>query len=337
MTKNTMRTRTAVRGPAAVLTALFALAGCGADVVEVTAPPATDPRAYPVVSAGQAGSVLGAVDAALVRGVGAKDTAKTVDARLVGPFRELALAQARIAAERKKKVPAPEAVTQVRLIVPSSRTWPRFFVAAGTSAEAPTPLLRVLTSADPRSPYGLWAEADMLPGATLPETAPPAVGAEMLPAGAPGLAATPEQVLGGFAAYLDAGAKATATRPFRRSAFSDEVVRQLAADRKELKQVATVSSRHTVVGDPFAVRTKDGGALVVGRFEHRRVITVKKGKGTVKFADPALAALAGGKKQFKKKITRTAVEVVVFAVPPSGKGRITPIAAQKGDVKAVAT
>lgn len=320
----------------AVLSVLvLGLAGCAGGGNQVKEPP-PDTTAYPVVAVGQARSVLDAVDGALVRGVAPKDTLATVDARLLGPFRELELAQARIAAARKQKVAKPADVERLRLIVPTSLNWPRFFIAVGNSSGSSTPVLRVLSSSAPRAPYGLWAEATMLPGATLPETAPPATGSPILSSEASGFVATPEEVLKGFAGYLNAGAKTTASKQFRQSIYSDQLMQRLAADQKALKAVATVSSVHTVGPEPpLAVRTPDGGALVVGELLQTYQVKIKKGKGSVKISDQDLAALAGGKKQFSTSITRTAVEVVVFSVPPQGKGLITVIAAQKGDVKAV--
>jgi hypothetical protein len=299
--------------------------------------PAAERVAHPVVAIGQAGSVLNGVEAALVRGIGPKDDAATADARLVGPYRELAVATARIAAARKTTVPPPSRVEPVRLIVPAGQTWPRFFVEAAKGNRSSTYVLRVLSSANPRAPYGLWAETTLLPGVTLPATAPPGTGSPMLDPDAGGLVATPREVLIGYASYLNSGARTTTSRPYRRSLYSDQLLQVLATERKKLKAVATVDSRHAFTGgDPFAVRTTDGGALVIGALQQRHVVKVRDGKGTVAYKDLDLAALAGGKKQFKKQITRTAVEVLVFHVPPVGKGSITVIAAQKGDVKAVA-
>src|SRR4051812_19927110 len=310
------------------------LAACGPQASEVADPP-PDPVAHPVVAVGQAGSVLDAVESALRTPVPAKD-AGAQDGRLLGPFRELARADARIAAERKTAVAAPAKVTRLRLIVPTTKSWPRFFVAVGNASTSSTPVLRVLTSPTPRTPYGLWAEPVMLPGTTLPDTAPALTGSGLVAPDASGLVGTPKEVLSGFASYLNQGATSAASKQFRRSTYSDQLLQRLAADRKALKAVATVTSKHTVGSpEPFAVRTTDGGALVIGELQQEYVITVKKGKGAVDVTDKDLAALAGGQKKIKKSLTRTAVEIVVLQVPPRGKGLVTVIAAQKGDVKAV--
>jgi hypothetical protein len=290
-----------------------------------------------VVTAGQAVSVLDAVQSALVRGADPKAGSNPMRARLVGPYREIVLAQARIAAERKTKLAEPPPVEQLRLIVPTSNSWPRFFVAVGTTRTTSTPVVRVLKSSAPRSPYGLWAEALMLPGATLPQTAPVGTGSAVLAPDADGFVMTPKEALSGFAGYVNAGATSTASKQFRRSVFSDQLQQRLAADRTgPLSKVATVSSTHTVgSSEPLALRTADGGALVFGELKQEYVITVKKGKGTVAITDNNLAALAGGQQKIKESLTRTAVEIVVLNVPPRDKGLITVIAAQKGDVKVV--
>lgn len=312
------------------------LAACGAQPVTVS-DPAPDDVAYPVVAAGQARSVLDAVDAALTRPVPKNGDA--VDARLVGPYRELAVADAAVAAERKRKPTAPATVERQQLIVPSSTGWPRFFVTVGTSSVASTPVLRVLTSSSARDPYGLWAEPVLIPGVTLPQVDAATTGSPAVSADASGLVLTPKEVLSRFAGYLNGGARTSASAPFRRSVYSDQLLQRLAGDKRVAKKVGgTVTSKHSVVEDtpPLAVRTADGGALVIGELSQKYVLTVKKGKGTIRIDDKDLQALAGGKKSFSSSITRTALEVVVFSVPPRGKGQITVVAAQKGDVKATA-
>jgi hypothetical protein len=323
-----------LRPVAALGPLVLLLAACGSDVTRVSDPP-PDPVAHPVVAVGQAGSVLDAVETALLAGVNPEGSG-TADPRLVGPFRELAVADAKIAAERKTKVAAPAEVERLRLIVPTTRSWPRFFVAVGNTSTDATPVLRLLSSPAPRSPYGLWAEAAMLPGVTLPDTAPADTGSAVVAPDATGLVATPKEVLSGFAGYLNGSAKSAVSKQFRPSVFSDQLRQRLAGDREEVKELATVSSKHTVgSAEPYALRTTDGGALVFGELKQEYVITVKKGKGTVDVTDKDLAALAGDQKKIKKSLTRTAVEIVVLHVPPRGKGLVTVIAAQKGDVKAV--
>jgi hypothetical protein len=312
----------------------LALAACGESEVVVSAPPA-DPQAYPVVESGQARAILDAVDRAVAAGVSSKDTADTADPRLSGAYLEIRLAEAKVAAKRKKKVAVPGPVTREALIVPRGTGWPRFFVAVGRSPNASTFLVRVLRSDTARDPYGLWAETMMLPGASLPQTAKDA---SVLPEDASGLLLAPKEAITGFAGYLNEEGKGKEAEDFRRSEYSDQLLQRLVADQKALKAVATVSSKHVAVGEaPMAMRTDDGGALVIGRLQQTYTVAVKPDSGKVKVKDADLAALAGGKDalQFGKSFTRTAVEVVVLHVPAKdSKERIRVVAAEKGDVRA---
>ncbi len=317
----------------------LAVTGCAQEAVRVT-PPQAESQVYPVVEPGQARSILDAVDQAVAAGVGPKDTAETADARLGGPYLELALAQARVADRRKKKIEAPAEVSREALIVPRSAEWPRFFLAVGRSQDASTYLVRVLRSASARDPYGLWGEAMMLPGASLPDTTQDAGSdATVLDADASGLLLSPKEAIAGFAGYLNGKGKGKGSENFRRSEYSDQLLQQLAADERGLRQVATVSSRHTAADeDPMAMRTDDGGALVIGQVQQTYSVKVKPDSGKVKVRDADLAALAGGKDelQFAKSFTRSAVEVVVLHVPAGdSKERIRVVAAAKGDVRAV--
>jgi len=120
------RRTAAIIGPVVLL-----LAACGSGRTEVTDPP-PDPLSHPVVAVGQARNVLDAVQSALVRRI----DPTAVDARLLGPFREIAVADARAAAERKTQVTEPARVQELRLIVPATKSWPRFFVAVGNTRES---------------------------------------------------------------------------------------------------------------------------------------------------------------------------------------------------------
>ncbi|GAB6901619.1 hypothetical protein [Kineosporia succinea] len=311
------------------------VASCGQGEVTITAPRA-DTRAYPVVESGQARSILDAVDAAVSDGVSSKDTTETADARLTGPYLQIRLAEAKIAARRKKKVAEPAAFTRQALVVPRTTAWPRFFLAVGQSQNSSTYLVRVLRSDEARAPYGLWAETMMLPGASLPQAT---TDASVLAADAEGLLLSPAEAIEGFAGYLNGKGKGKGAANFRRSEYSDQLLQRLAADEEGLKEVATVSSKHVAVDEaPLALRTDDGGALVVGQLRQTYTVKVKSGSGKVRVKDADLAALAGSKDElsFSKSFTRTAVEVVVLHVPATdSKERIRVVAADKGDVEAV--
>lgn len=330
-----MSARTRVRGGIAALAMVataVGLTGCGGDEVRV-AQPAAKEGAQPLVAVPQATSILDAVDAALVKGVQG-GTVQAYDGRISGPYKQITAARIKVEKDRKVKPAAPPAVQRLRLLVPTGTDWPRFFVAVGNAEGQATPVLRVLSSPNPRAPYALWSELTMLPGATLPEVAPAVTGAAQLALDDDALGRTPKDVLGSFAGYLTRQGKGPEAAQFERNAYTDQLVARLGAHRKTVDKVATISSTHWM--DPeaaYAMRTADGGAILVGAFRQRYTLTVRKGKGTIT-VDPTLAALAG-KKSFSTAFTRMSVETVALRVPPGGKGPVTVIAAQKGDVGAV--
>jgi hypothetical protein len=325
--------RRPVLATAAAAVAALALGACGQAEQRVT-PVAAEAGGYPVVALPQAAGILQAVDQAVTTGT-QKRTAESYGDRVVGPYRNFALAKAKVDAARKVKPVAPE-FEQLRLLVPEATSWPRFFVAVGNSSASNTPVLRVLMSPSARTQYGLWAELSMLPGATVPEVAPPGTGAGALAQDDDSLAMAPKDVLTKFADYLNSEGK-TEGSSFKRSTFGDQVVQRYLSDREKLKAVATVTSQHTPdLRTVFSLRTADGGAIVIGALTQKYTVAVKAGQPGAK-VDPALAALAGGKVQFGKSFTRTAVEVVAFSVPKNGGEKVaTVIAAQKGDIAAAA-
>ncbi len=290
--------------------------------------------AVPVVLVSQAEEVLDKVDAAAAE-VARSGRIEAFGARAVGPYRE------RLAADLKTRAAADAtaaAAAQVvtgmsrdRLIVTSQSGWPRFFVVAGAAPGLPTPVVRVLRSDSARTPYGVWGEPVLLPGATLPEVAPATDGAAALPAGSAGLVASPQDVATGYADTLTKGTSSPSARLFAPDEFRRQVTTRLDADRAGVAAVGTVVSKHVVRPDGvLAFRTADGGAVVVASIEQTYTVTVRPGAGTVR-VDRALAAL-GGRTSYSKALTRTSVQVVVFSVPASGGGPVRVIAASKGDV-----
>jgi hypothetical protein len=318
----------------AVAVASLVLAGCSQSEQRVT-PVAAEAGGYPAVALPQAAGILDAVDQAVAAGT-QKRSADSFGDRVIGPYRNFAIARAKVDSARKVTTAVPE-FERLRLLVPEATAWPRFFIAVGNSTTSATPVLRVLLSPSARTQYGLWSELSMLPGATVPEVASPATGAPALGQEDQSLALSPKDVLTRFATYLNTEGK-TEGRTFRRNTFGDQVVQRYLGDRKKLAAVATVTSQHTPdLRTVFTLRTADGGAIVIGALTQRYTVAVKSGQPGAK-VDPALAALAGGKVQFGKSFTRTAVEVVAFAVPKrGGEAAATVIAAQKGDIAAAAS
>ena len=297
-----------------------------------TGAPVADPP-HPDVLRGQAEHVLAEVDTALARAFSARNP-RLLGTRVVGPAGRELTARIEVAAARRRTLPAPGRMTVQRLGLPVAGAWPRWFLAAGTLAGEPTPVLRVLRSLTARDPYGLWGELLLLPGASLPELASPMTGTPLVAADdGSSLVRSPSAVLSGYARALMTGSTGGGFAPDQ---FREQVAGQVTADRRTLgtSGLADVSSVHRPSADGLlAVRTQDGGALVVGALEQLYRVTVRSPKGTVTL-DPDLAALAK-LPRIGRSLQRTSVEILAFQVPPAGGGAVSLVAAAKGDVSAI--
>jgi hypothetical protein len=260
-------------------------------------PPSAAPQPHPVVAPPQAQRILDAVDATVAKAADGR-SATLLGSRVAGPARQRAIAEFAVARAAGSKSTAPvrpglgALTTDSRLVLPQAGPWPRWFLAVGNAAGAPTPVLRVLVSRSAREPYALWGELALLPGAELPRvagsSATDAGPARVLPDEADGLAARPADVLQRYAVLLTSKARKGSTggsakgRSFAAAdEFRKQLLDRLAADRTALgrKGLATVTSTHEPTSDPvFAVRTADGGALVIGALQQTYVVDIRPGR-----------------------------------------------------------
>jgi len=129
---------------------------------------------------------------------------------------------------------------------------------------------------------------------------------------------TPEQVAIRYADVLNRGPASAFAGAFTADTYRTQLNARLGSDRAAIVKsgVATLVSAHSrVPGAVYAVRTADGGALVVVAIRQDYRVLVTPGKGAVT-ADPDLAALAG-RSTFSTGLDRIATEVLAFHVPPS--------------------
>jgi hypothetical protein len=296
--------------------------------------PAADPT-HPALAPAQAERVLTSVDASLDRAFTARNP-RLLATRATGPAARTLKARLTVAAKLGRRVPAPGPLILRRLVLPVPAGWPRWFVAAGEVTGQPTPVVRVLRSMSAREPFGLWGELSLLPGASLPALATPQAGTPVLaPTGAQGLVAAPADVLADYAKALTATTRTADAQRFSPDQFREQVAGQLAADRRTLGRIAAVDTLHRPSSDGLlALRTADGGALVVAALEQLYKVRVRRpGVGSVTL-DTDLAALAGVPR-VGRSLQRTSVELLAFQVPPAGGGQVKLVAAAKGDVSAV--
>lgn len=320
------RTGRSVRAAAVGLLAALALSACSPaqTLLGLTPNPAVLSN-RPAVGAGQA-------QQAVVRALGQAqraDTLRTPEAARAA-FTGLAL---QTAAPRYivEKVLDPSAeppggalgspAPPSRVVVTAGRAFPRSLLAVWTPPGASAPQLTVLESSDVRTPYRVAARAALLPGATVPATAPASRGASVLAGDVGGLVATPTTVVADLAALLQTG-RSTGT-PFAANPVVGQVRSKAAQQAKDVAKVAVFRQTHAARSDGLrVVRTADGGALVVGAIDRTDRFVVRAGAGVIN-PPPAYRALSGGK---LTKITRVAtvrtVQTVVLVVPPQGGGPV---------------
>jgi hypothetical protein len=313
--------------------AVLALAACGGGDLTPSTPDAVG--VHPAVTPRQAVQILANVDAAVVRGMNARDVTQFAG-RVVGPERDALAAAIKVQAVLKLSPTAPPAPSKPRLLTTTAGPWPRWFMVAGSNPSEPTPLLRLLYSPDPRSPYGLWSQLDLLPGDTLPDVASPTTGAVRLAADASGLVASPSAVITHYTDLLNRGDASAYRNDFSADQFRTELNNQLKTDRAAAGSigVGAVMSSHSVAPGPvFALATVNGGALVIGRVDQKYMVTVTRGRGSVQL-DQQLAALAG-RVAVGVRLERTAAQTLAFYVPRAGSaGKVTLLAASKADIAA---
>ncbi|MDQ1289018.1 MAG: hypothetical protein QG622_2584, partial [Actinomycetota bacterium] len=160
-------------------------------------------------------------------------------------------------------------------------------------------------------------------------------GAEPLLANAPGHTKTPGETVAHYTELLNRGDTSVHKADFAPDAYRTELNDQLRSDRRLIlaSRVGQVLASH-VAGTqaPFALPTRDGGALVIGRVDQRYVVTSAGGRSVR--LDAPLAALAG-RQVVTKQIERRSVELLAFHVPRAGSSApVELVAASRADVAA---
>ncbi|MDQ1293522.1 MAG: hypothetical protein QG608_1403 [Actinomycetota bacterium] len=227
-----------------------------------------------------------------------------------------------------------------RILLTRGTAWPRWFLTVGANSGKGLPRVSVLLAGEEGLDHGIWAQMLLLPGRALPAVDPATEGAERLTPTAPGLVATPSQAALRYADLLNRGNSSTFVTGFASDDFRRQVREQLAADRRRMVRtqsgkevsVGTITSNHAVRPDGIlALRTADGGALVIASLRQTQVLKVTQKGGKLR-PDSSLTALAG-RKTFTDRLTRVSAEVLAFTVPKAGSGgKITLIGATKGDI-----
>ncbi|MCS6710906.1 hypothetical protein JSY14_02305 [Brachybacterium sp. EF45031] len=276
---------------------------------------------------------------------------KAKDAAALAPRVTGSAAAFRTAAYAAQKA-EPELASQIagQLVPPSSAVFaavptlgtgfPRSSVVlTGDASDQPLTFLQI-TQEDARAPYTTWGWAVQMPGVPMPRIAPEGAGAEAVPPDADDLLMTPTQALAHYAKVLSDGAAADPRKQLAADPYLTAMHKGIQDERAQLNrgveqdQVATIREVYTPVGtEQAAVRTTDGGAIVMGTFTSVRRLAVKPGATvggfTVEGGAPSLPAALTGRTEFTREFVRDYGTTVALHVPPrsASGGKIQPIAA----------
>lgn len=278
--------------------------------------------------------VVGEISTA-VTDADAKRDASLLAPRVVGSAAEFRQKAYEIIAAQPEAAPtlATPSSTVMYPMTSVSGTFPRAAIMlVADSVDGGFPLFMALSQADARSPYTSWGWARQLPGVEPPHIEDPTVGADAVAPDADGLVTTPQDALARFAVRLSNGVDAEqmlAADPFTTEAHSG-----IQDERAKLNQgvaqdsLATIHEEYTVHDGEFAaLRTDDGGAIVMGALRSSRTISMKGG-ATLTANDPEVRL--AGKDSFTQELVRDFGEIVALYVPTEDSGaQIQAIGASK--------
>jgi hypothetical protein len=204
-------------------------------------------------------------------------------------------------------------------IVPTTKEWPRSFIAVTAPGPGGAQYLYLLTQDTARSAYTMRHWVRLLAGVTLPLTAPADVGSAVLDPASPGdLSMAPEAALAAYVAAKDdptspqAGVFAAADPA--REAWAGLVDRWSAALESIDGEVGSASS--VVPGSVYAMATADGGAIVTGIVRSRLTLRIPDNTQGQSFSlAPYFGALGAGSTTVSQAATIEFASPVALGVP----------------------
>jgi hypothetical protein len=272
--------RTTTRTTAVVATVLATglLAGCAE---ELPTPKPEAPVAAAVVTESQEREILDKV-ASVVGEVTKSSQAKTLGSRLSGPALDIRETQLKVAGARGDTEPLTDLTMEMQqVILPSDQEWPRSsFAITVQPKDLTTPVLMSFDQATARDQYKLWGWVRLLPGVTMPQFAEAALGSPAVPADDKSLKTTPEDAIKQYASVLTVDKDSKYADSFAdddlREFFRDYGKLQVDAINKE-KCGGAFEVEYEPTKDPVkAVRTADGGALVMAAMISQETILAKE-------------------------------------------------------------
>ena len=306
-----------MRGRAAGLAAavVLLLAACSTPL-PVPQPDAVPAATQPALTAEQAEDVLAEVSTTLAEA----DAALSADAlapRVTGPAATIRSVEYALATAAG----TPEALTTIpsgaqTLVLPTTDTWPRtVMVVTEAPEDLQAPLLLTLVQSEPRAQFQLWSWVRLFPGVETPATAQPEVGSAPVADDAADLAVAPADVIAQYVDVLTNGDASPHAVGFTADPLRAGIVQTRDAFAGLVGANGSLTETYQVDESGVqALRTADGGAIVVGTV--RTVTTITLVDSTLTIGDQTAALL--GTTTVASSLAITWLSVVAFAVPPEG-------------------
>ncbi|GAA4721506.1 hypothetical protein GCM10023216_08380 [Isoptericola chiayiensis] len=321
-----LRRRRAGRGAAAVAAAATTGLLLTACAEEIPQPAADEPFAGPALTADQETAVVQAV-AETVEKADAELAPKQLDARVQGPAREVRASQIKVAKARDDDSLITSIPAELqRMIIPTTESWPRVsFTITEETENLEVPRLVAYEQSSARDNYKMRSWVQLIPGTTMPNFADPEViGSEAVATDDDSLAASPEQALNRYADLVANGDDSEFADQFELPGDSPDLVQRVQADARNVRgddgfQEADGSYRLAFAsrgGEVVAVRTSDGGALVMGVLDGNVRATVEE-DGEIGPLTETQKALIGDEDNTNELYVEYTDQVALY-VPPSG-------------------
>ncbi len=265
----------------AVVAAVLAtglLAGCAE---ELPVPKPEAPVAAAVVTQSQERKILDKVSG-VVDEANKASKADSLAARLSGPALSIRESQLKLAAARGDNEPLTNLTMQMQqVILPSDQEWPRSSYAITVQPkDLTTPVLMAFNQSTAREQYKLWAWVRLLPGVTMPQFAEADLGSAAVAPNDESLKMTPDSAVEQYASVLTVDKRSKYADNFAdddlRAFFREYGQKQIdAINKEECGGAFEVAYERTK--DPVkAVRTADGGALMLAAMISQETITAKE-------------------------------------------------------------
>jgi len=305
------------------------LAGCAEELPQPVPGEAFD---GPVLTEQQDTQVFAAVSETVEK-ADKKLQGKDLKPRVTGPAYEVRSSQLSVAKKRDNA----EFVTDIpaesqQMIIPTNQGWPRtsFSITAATE-KLETPRLVAFEQSSARSDYKMWAWTQLIPGVAMPAFADAGIGSEAVAPDDDTLAASPTDALAQYADLVTLGAK--------KSSFAKgfelpdgDLVAAVAADEEAWKGVDGFEESGTKYSQKYkarkdevrAVRTADGGALVMGVLDGRTTVEAED-EAKVPALSETQKALLGDAEQTNVLRTEYTDMVALYVPAKDADGKIQPL------------